>query len=221
MDAIDNSAGVDTPTARSTSRSSSARRSSRRDHPRRARPAAGRGHRRRGRGRAARQRPPEHGPEPGRGGQRRPDRGGGAADGRAGGAGVLDRAVEALPTTEEMAARGRAGAGLTRPELAVLLAGAKRGLTAALLASGVPDQPACGRRWWRTSRRRCRAVRPPARRAPPAPGAGRLGAHERGGRPDGRDVRLPPGGRHRPGPVGGGCRLVDGGDVVGADDWWR
>ena len=42
----------------------------------------------------------------------------------------------------EMAARARAGAGLTRPELAVLLAGAKRGLTAALLASGVPDQPA-------------------------------------------------------------------------------
>ena len=56
--------------------------------------------------------------------------------------GVLDRAVEALPTTDEMAARARAGAGLTRPELAVLLAGAKRGLTAALLASGVPDQPA-------------------------------------------------------------------------------
>jgi glutamate dehydrogenase len=41
-----------------------------------------------------------------------------------------------------MAARARAGAGLTRPELAVLLAGAKRGLTAALLASGVPDQQA-------------------------------------------------------------------------------
>ncbi len=57
-------------------------------------------------------------------------------------AGVLDRAVEALPTTAEMAARARAGAGLTRPELAVLLAGAKRGLTAALLASGMPDQPA-------------------------------------------------------------------------------
>ncbi|MEA2900722.1 MAG: glutamate dehydrogenase [Actinomycetota bacterium] len=56
--------------------------------------------------------------------------------------GVLDRAVEALPTTDEMAARARAGAGLTRPELAVLLAGSKRGLTAALLASGVPDQPA-------------------------------------------------------------------------------
>ncbi|MEA2686843.1 MAG: glutamate dehydrogenase [Actinomycetota bacterium] len=56
--------------------------------------------------------------------------------------GVLDRAVEDLPSTEVMAARARAGAGLTRPELAVLLAGAKRGLTADLLASGVPDQAA-------------------------------------------------------------------------------
>ncbi|MEA2718117.1 MAG: glutamate dehydrogenase [Actinomycetota bacterium] len=57
-------------------------------------------------------------------------------------ANVVDRAVEALPTTEEMGARARAGAGLTRPELAVLLAGAKRSLTAHLLASAVPEQPA-------------------------------------------------------------------------------
>jgi len=57
-------------------------------------------------------------------------------------AGVVDRAVEALPTTEEMAGRMEAGAGLTRPELAVLLAGSKRSLAARLLASGVPEQPA-------------------------------------------------------------------------------
>ncbi len=56
--------------------------------------------------------------------------------------GVLDRTVEAMPSTAEMEARGRAGAGLTRPELAVLLAGAKRSLTAALLVSSLPDQPA-------------------------------------------------------------------------------
>jgi glutamate dehydrogenase len=55
---------------------------------------------------------------------------------------VVDRAVEALPTTAEMRARQDAGAGLTRPELAVLLAGAKRSLTARLLASDVPEQPA-------------------------------------------------------------------------------
>ena len=41
-----------------------------------------------------------------------------------------------------MQARQEAGAGLTRPELAVLLAGAKRSLVARLLASDVPDQPA-------------------------------------------------------------------------------
>jgi glutamate dehydrogenase len=56
--------------------------------------------------------------------------------------GVVDRAVEALPTREEMRARAEAGAGLTRPELAVVLAGAKRSLTARLLGSTVPDQPA-------------------------------------------------------------------------------
>ena len=55
---------------------------------------------------------------------------------------TLDRSVEALPPTEEMAARAEAGAGLTRPELAVLMAGAKRKLTARVLASAVPDQPA-------------------------------------------------------------------------------
>ena len=55
---------------------------------------------------------------------------------------VVDRAVEALPTPEEMRAREQAGAGLTRPELAVLLAGAKRSLATRLLASTVPDQPA-------------------------------------------------------------------------------
>jgi len=58
------------------------------------------------------------------------------------GAGVVDRAVEGLPTTEEMGARAQAGAGLTRPELAVLLAGSKRSLAGRLLASHVPDQAA-------------------------------------------------------------------------------
>ncbi|MDQ3979787.1 MAG: NAD-glutamate dehydrogenase, partial [Actinomycetota bacterium] len=58
------------------------------------------------------------------------------------GAAVFDRAVEALPTAEEMEARAKAGAGLTRPEVAVLLAGAKRGLTAHVLHSRMLDQPA-------------------------------------------------------------------------------
>jgi glutamate dehydrogenase len=53
--------------------------------------------------------------------------------------GLLRREVEFLPTSEEMADRRRSGRGLERPELAVLLAYAKRSLTGALLASTVPD----------------------------------------------------------------------------------
>jgi glutamate dehydrogenase len=53
--------------------------------------------------------------------------------------GVLDRALEALPGPEEMAERRRAGRGMTRPELAVLLAYAKQSLTDDLLASSLPD----------------------------------------------------------------------------------
>ncbi len=53
--------------------------------------------------------------------------------------GLLHRAVEFLPTSEEMADRRRSGRGLERPELAVLLAYAKRSLTRALLGSGLPD----------------------------------------------------------------------------------
>src|SRR6185295_3095586 len=50
--------------------------------------------------------------------------------------GLLDRDIEFLPSSEE-----RANRGLERPELAVLLAYAKRALTGALLRSGLPDEP--------------------------------------------------------------------------------
>ncbi|MGH7094532.1 MAG: NAD-glutamate dehydrogenase, partial [Stellaceae bacterium] len=53
----------------------------------------------------------------------------------------LDRAVEFLPDDETLAARAAARRGLTRPELAVLLAYAKMSLDAALLASELPDLP--------------------------------------------------------------------------------
>lgn len=53
--------------------------------------------------------------------------------------GVLDRELEALPSTEEMLERRRAGLGMTRPELAVLLAYAKQHLANELLASTLPD----------------------------------------------------------------------------------
>ena len=55
--------------------------------------------------------------------------------------GLLDRDIEFLPSSEEMADRRRANRGLERPELAVLLAYAKRALTGALLRSGLPDEP--------------------------------------------------------------------------------
>ncbi|MEJ7582927.1 MAG: NAD-glutamate dehydrogenase domain-containing protein [Acidimicrobiales bacterium] len=57
-------------------------------------------------------------------------------------AGVVDRGLEALPGGQEYEARRRAKAGLTRPELAVFLAGAKRRVKAAVLDSGLPDEPA-------------------------------------------------------------------------------
>jgi glutamate dehydrogenase len=53
--------------------------------------------------------------------------------------GELDRAVEYLPSPEEMAERRGRGEGLTRPELALLVAYAKRSIKRALLASDLPD----------------------------------------------------------------------------------
>ncbi|MBI1328702.1 MAG: NAD-glutamate dehydrogenase [Alphaproteobacteria bacterium] len=53
--------------------------------------------------------------------------------------GRLDRAVEFLPTDEELRKRVTDGHGLTRPELAVLLAYSKLDLAADLLDSDLPD----------------------------------------------------------------------------------
>ena len=55
--------------------------------------------------------------------------------------GLLDRPLEALPSDEELLERARAGRGLKRPELAVLLSYAKIALSQDLLASSVPDEP--------------------------------------------------------------------------------
>ena len=56
-------------------------------------------------------------------------------------AGLLTRESERLPGTEEVAERRRAGRGLERPELALLLAYAKRALTRDLLASDFCEDP--------------------------------------------------------------------------------
>ena len=55
--------------------------------------------------------------------------------------GRLDRAVEFLPDDAELHRRAQAGRGLTRPEIAVLLAYAKLDLKAELVASDLPDDP--------------------------------------------------------------------------------
>ena len=54
--------------------------------------------------------------------------------------GRLERAVEFLPDEDELHRRAQAGRGLTRPELAVLLAYAKLDLDAQIVASDLPDQ---------------------------------------------------------------------------------
>ena len=57
-------------------------------------------------------------------------------------AGKLDRAVEFLPDDEALVQRQAAKRGLTRPELAILLAYAKNDLSEALDESDLPDDPA-------------------------------------------------------------------------------
>jgi glutamate dehydrogenase len=55
--------------------------------------------------------------------------------------GRLDRAIEALPTDEELAERSRQALGLTRPELCVLLSYSKMALYDEILPSDLPDEP--------------------------------------------------------------------------------
>jgi len=63
--------------------------------------------------------------------------------------GDLSRSVEFLPDDPALRARVQAGKGLTRPELAVLLAYAKNGVNSDLLATGVPDDPYLGKELYR------------------------------------------------------------------------
>ncbi len=57
------------------------------------------------------------------------------------GDGVLDRGLALLPSDDELAERRKEGRGLTRPEMAVLLAHTKNALYDQLLASTVVDEP--------------------------------------------------------------------------------
>ena len=55
--------------------------------------------------------------------------------------GMLDRTIDSMPTTEGISERMKQRAGLTRPEMAVLVANAKRSLKKALLTSTVTEDP--------------------------------------------------------------------------------
>jgi glutamate dehydrogenase len=55
--------------------------------------------------------------------------------------GDLNRSLEFLPTSEEIAERRKAGEGLTRPELAIILSYGKIWLYRALIHSNVPEDP--------------------------------------------------------------------------------
>ncbi|HXS90455.1 MAG TPA: NAD-glutamate dehydrogenase [Steroidobacteraceae bacterium] len=55
--------------------------------------------------------------------------------------GALDRALEFLPGAEEITERHKGGRGLTRPELAILLAYSKMALYSRLIDSDVPEDP--------------------------------------------------------------------------------
>jgi glutamate dehydrogenase len=54
---------------------------------------------------------------------------------------MLDREIESLPSTEQLAERQRTGRGMARPELCILLAYAKRSLEEAIRSSSFPDDP--------------------------------------------------------------------------------
>ncbi len=55
--------------------------------------------------------------------------------------GILDRHIDAMPSSEAMSERMKLGIGLTRPEMAVLLANAKRSIKQSLVGSVLMDDP--------------------------------------------------------------------------------
>src|SRR5690606_33441273 len=57
--------------------------------------------------------------------------------------GQLDRRLEYLPSDEQLEERQKAGVGLTRPELAIVLSYSKIQLTASLIDSDIPDDAYC------------------------------------------------------------------------------
>ena len=112
--------------------------------------------------------------------------------------GLLARESERLPGTEEIAERRRGGRGLERPELALLLAYAKRARRARPAGVGLLRGPLARARPARVlPGPRRRALRPPARRASAAARADRDGQRQPRRQLARADVRLPARGRAR------------------------
>ena len=111
--------------------------------------------------------------------------------------GRLDRALEVLPDAATLGERATAGKGLTRPELAVLLAYGKIDLFDDIIASSAPDDPALA-----TTLRDYFPKGPvavPRRDGPPPsrPGNHRHGGWEHGGQSVRADLRRTPARRRR------------------------
>ena len=113
-------------------------------------------------------------------------------------AGRLDRRLEFLPDEEALAARRAAGRGLTRPELAVLLAYAKISLHQDLVASDLPDDPQLVHDLGALlSAAAAARVRRRDRPPPAAPRDHRHPRHQQHGQPGRPDLRHPDDGSHR------------------------
>ena len=104
--------------------------------------------------------------------------------------GMLDRALEFLPSAEEIEERRRVGQGLTRPELAMVLSYAKIALNSQLIQSDVPEDPylGAGARPLLPGPPR-EALRNAARPAPPEARDHRHRDHQQHREPHGPDVR--------------------------------
>ena len=125
--------------------------------------------------------------------------------------GLFTRSLESLPDDSELQERGRAGRGLTRPELAVLLSFAKIALQHDILQSKVPDEPQLES--WLTAyfppllRERYRAGH---RRPQSAPRDHCAGPHQRGREPRRSGHGCASRRRNAPPGVGCGARLHGG-----------
>ena len=123
-------------------------------------------------------------------------------------AGRLNRAIEFLPTDDEIQERKARGIGLTSPEMAVLLAYSKMWLSDELMASDLPEDP-----WIATALERyfpalLREKFGGLHLAPPA--QARDHRHLRAqqhGQPGRRDLRPPAQREHRREAGAGGARL--------------